>query len=221
MKSDHIVNSFDKDIKSLTKSIILMGDKVLNLIQISENSIENPSSANWLEAKKQDQEINDMEMQIQQDAITILALRQPVAIDLRLVASSIKITGLLERMGDRAKNIVKKIQTQHVSFDKNILKDIKKMNLIVRDMVSKTIDNITNYSKTTTQDTLQADHKVSRYYGEIFNKIVKNHEKKPLDPKEFISSISIIKNYERIGDYAIKLSKIMHYIAKGEDYSSE
>ena len=41
------------------------------------------------------------------------------------------------------------------------------------------------------------------------------------DPKEFISSISIIKNYERIGDYAIKLSKIMHYIAKGEDYSSE
>lgn len=216
LTSKHTVQSYESELQNIINSIQSMGEKVIKLIKFSEQALEKSDNSLIQNSKDQDREINELDSLIENQAIEILALRQPVAVDLRFVVSAIKISSLLERMGDRAKKTVKRAANLETKLDKTIHDDIQKMNDLVIKMIEGILKNIKDYDFTSLKKTWQTDDQVDDYYSEVLEIILDKQNKNPIDLKEFISIIKIIKNFERIGDYATKLAKIVYYIEEGK-----
>jgi phosphate transport system protein len=212
-KPQHTVKSFEQELQDLILDIQNMKNLSIELIKLSQDSLVNYEKDNFLNAKEKDRIVNQLEREIEQKAISLLALRQPMASDLRVIVSTIKIISLLERIADRAKKTVKK--TNHITqkFDKEVIEDIFKMNNLVIDMINNVFDNLEKYTFTKLKAAVDEDDKVDEFYSNTMRKIIAKQEKEPVELEEFIAKIKILKNFERIGDYATKIAKIINYIA--------
>ncbi|MFZ8865143.1 MAG: phosphate signaling complex protein PhoU [Rickettsiales bacterium] len=215
--SEHIVKSYGNEIDELVSGIMAMKDMAIDLIKMAEESLTNPNSSKYKEAKLKDIQINNLEKSIEAKAITLLATRQPMAGDLRFIVSAIKIVSLLERIGDRAKKIIKKASIISSSFPDEVNKDIQNMNKIIINMINEVFLNIEKYDFSDLKKAYADDNKVDDYYSETMKLVLAAQEKSDEDLKEFIAKIKVLKNFERIGDYATKVAKIVYYIAEGSN----
>ena len=118
----HIVNSYDQELSLLTEAIVSMGMLVKDLLMLANKSLQNAPDNFCEQATSTDKIINQYDLEIEQQAISILALRQPMAIDLRQAVSALKLAVIMERMGDLAKNVTKRA----AQINTNISDDIKK-----------------------------------------------------------------------------------------------
>lgn len=215
--SEHIVKSYGNEIDELVSGIMAMKDMAIDLIKMAEESLTAPNSSKYKEAKLKDIQINNLEKSIEAKAITLLATRQPMAGDLRFIVSAIKIVSLLERIGDRAKKIIKKASIISSSFPDEVNKDIQNMNKIIINMINEVFLNIEKYDFSDLKKAYADDNKVDDYYSETMKLVLEAQEKSDEDLKEFIAKIKVLKNFERIGDYATKVAKIVYYIAEGSN----
>lgn len=215
--NEHIVKSYGVEIDELVSSIMAMKDMVVDLVRMAEDSITNQKNANYAEAKIKDKQINNLEAAIEARAITLLATRQPMAGDLRFIVSAIKIVSLLERIGDRAKKTIKKSVAIGSSFTPEVNQDINNMNKVIIQMINEVFLNIEKYDFSDLKKAFEDDNKVDDYYSDTMKLVLEAQEKSAEDLKEFIAKIKILKNFERIGDYATKIAKIVYYIAEGSN----
>jgi phosphate transport system protein len=216
MKNNHhIVKSFGAELEVLVRSLNEMKNLVISLVVLSEKSLEAKDRGVLDLARAEDKKINDYEKKIESNAISLLALRQPMAGDLRFIVSAIKIASLLERIGDRGKKTIKKVERLSAPIPAEILNDIKEMNKIIINMIEEVFVNIEKYQFTDLKKAYHDDNKVDEFYSDTIKKALKLQESDPDPLPEFIAKIKILKNYERIGDYATKIAKIVYYIAEG------
>lgn len=215
--SEHIVKSYGVEIDELVSSIMAMKDMVVDLVRMAEDSIANQKNANYDEAKTKDKQINNLEAAIEARAITLLATRQPMAGDLRFIVSAIKIVSLLERIGDRAKKTIKKSAIIGSSFTPEVNQDINNMNKVIIQMINEVFLNIEKYDFSDLKKAFEDDNKVDDYYSDTMKLVLEAQEKSAEDLKEFVAKIKILKNFERIGDYATKIARIVYYIAEGSN----
>jgi len=212
--SEHIVKSFGEELDGLVASLKAMKDMVVDLINTAETSL-NKNEDLYEQALQKDKKVNELEKDIESRAITLLATRQPMAGDLRFIVSAIKIASLLERIGDRGKKTVKKTQRINQPFPEDILADINKMNKIIIQMINEVFVNIEKYDFSDLKKAFEDDNKVDDYYTETMHKAIEIQQNEPVELEEFIAKIKVLKNFERIGDYATKIAKIVCYIAEG------
>ena len=104
----HTLRSYDAQLTNLLSLILAMGREVGELIIAAKKSFREHAESQIVDAKIADKHINELDLQIEEEATVVLALQNPMAIDLRFVISIIKITGMLEHAGDLAKNTVKR-----------------------------------------------------------------------------------------------------------------
>jgi len=213
--NDHIVKSFGAELEVLVNFLNEMKNLVVQMIILSEKSLENKDDELVVLARSEDKKINEFEKKIESSAISLLALRQPMAGDLRFIVSAIKIASLLERIGDRGKKTIKKVERFAKPISGEILTDIKEMNKIIIQMIEEVFVNIEKYEFTDLKSAYDNDDKVDEFYSETMKKALELQESDPDPLPEFIAKIKILKNYERIGDYATKIAKIVYYIAEG------
>ena len=213
---EHTVKSFEDDIEHLVEVMLAMKDMVIDSIGQSEEALRGDNTDLYKIAKEKDKEVNLLEDKISDEAIKLLALRQPMAKDLRTVVSSIRIASLLERMGDRAKKSIKKSERLGDVFKQEILEDVCHMNGLAINMVNNVFDNLVKYDSSNLQEAYKNDDEIDHYYTEVIKKIIKLQEKEHAPLEDFITAIKIIKDYERIGDYASKIAKIVLYIAEAQ-----
>ena len=216
-QAQHTVKSFEQELQDLIFAIQKMKNMSIELIKLSQDALIDYKTDNLSLAKEKDKIVNQLEREIEQQAISLLALRQPMARDLRIIVSTIKIISLLERIADRAKKTVKK--TKHLSkkFDQAIIEDIFTMNNLIIDMINNVFDNLEKYTFTKLKAAIDEDDKIDDFYSHTMHKIIQEQETLPVDLEEFIARIKILKNFERIGDYATKIAKIIYYIAEGSN----
>ena len=213
---EHTVKSFEDDIEHLVEVMLSMKDMVIESIGQSEEALRGDNTDLYKAAKEKDKEVNLLEDKISDEAIKLLALRQPMAKDLRTVVSSIRIASLLERMGDRAKKSIKKSERLGDVFKREILEDVCHMNGLAINMVNNVFDNLVKYDSSNLQEAYKNDDEIDNYYTQVIKKIIKLQEKENAPLEDFITAIKIIKDYERIGDYASKIAKIVLYIAEAQ-----
>ncbi len=106
--SQHTLRSYDKQLQHLMQLILDMGGEVRKMVLAAKESFRSRDESRVTDAKAADKHINELDHQIEEEATIVLALQNPLAIDLRFVTSVLKITGMLERAGDLAKNTVKR-----------------------------------------------------------------------------------------------------------------
>lgn len=213
---NHTVHSYDSELNQLRSSVVSMANLVKDLMDIAKQAIENPDKSFVEIADKTDQKINFFDEQIEYLAIHVIALRQPMAIDLRQVIAALKLAVILERMGDLAKKI--SYRTEYLPIT---LKDelISLMNIMILNLERLMNDVIKAYSKLDedlAKKIVKEDDLIDEYYYKLIEFLEQEIENMPSETKHFLGILLVVRNLERIGDYISKIANITLYIITGK-----
>jgi len=164
---------------------------------------------------ERDKRIDALEMAVDRLAIRILALRAPMADDLREVIASLKIAGVIERIGDYAKNIAKRVG--HIEGRKRFepLTLLPAMAEIASEMVHDVLTAYAARDAVAAEEIISRDIKVDAFYDSIFRNLVSYMVENPATISTAAQLLFVARNLERIGDHATNIAEQVHYTVTG------
>lgn len=166
---EHTVKSYDKDIQSIAGTLAEMADMISVSIDMVAEMIINDHPEFVEKVTAHDYKINALDLLIERKVTAMLALRQPMAVDLRYIVSSLKVASNLERIGDQAKSIIKKINRIGTkSFDENVRKSLIEMVTLSKKMVFDSIVAFNDHDVLKADSVLKSDDEVDQTYTRIF-----------------------------------------------------
>ncbi len=216
MASEHTVKAFDEDITKLRGLIAEMGG--LAEVAIGE-AMEALVKGNLILADEviaRDKRIDSLEAEIDRLAIRVIALRAPMADDLRELIAALKIAGVLERIGDYSKNIAKsaaKIESRK-TFEPLTL--IPAMADIASSMVHDVMTAFAARDAALAKEVVARDDKVDAFYDSIFRNLVSYMIENPASISSAAELLFVARNIERIGDHATNVAEMVHFAATGD-----
>jgi phosphate transport system protein len=217
MTDSHIVASFDENLNDLRKKIVRMGNLVEEQFKLATEALVEKDKALAEQVRKSDKAIDDLELEIERFAVEVIALRAPVADDLREVISSIKISSALERMGDYAKNMAKRMtvlsKIDHLPGSTTILSQMVK---ITRTMITDVLDAYVKRDTNLAIEVWNRDQEVDGLYDSLFRELLTYMMEKPQYITSATHLLFIAKNIERAGDQTTNIAEIVYYITEGE-----
>jgi phosphate transport system protein len=214
--TDHTVKAFDEDINSLRALIAEMGGLTEDAI---DNAVKALSTRNEDLAHRViegDKRVDELDARIEKLAVQTIALRAPLADDLREIIAALKISGIVERMGDYAKNIAKRVETIKSPSTVEPLSLLPSMAEIVREMAKGALDAYVARDPVKALQVIERDRAVDDFYNSIFRTMVTFMMENPKMISESAHIMFIAKNLERIGDHATNIAEMVHYSVTGE-----
>jgi phosphate transport system protein len=208
---------FDSSLKDLKAKLVGMAGQVEKAIEEATDALGTRNSDRLKKVFELEEQINLAHVQIDNDCVTLLALQQPLAADLRLIVSIIKINTDLERMGDQAVNISKNTERYLKGAPIKPLVDLPIMFKEVKLMVRETIDSFVKHDETLARAVLKRDDIVDELKNKIFRDVIEVIKKDPAAIEQGLNLILIARNLERIGDHATNISEDVIFAATGED----
>jgi len=213
----HTVKSYDKDIKSISETIEDLLTLVLQSIDMVEELMKNPNEQKEFLEKitDHDYKINSLDNLVEKKVTSMLALRQPMAIDLRFVVSAIKVAGDLERIGDQAKSIIKKMAYIEEQIDDKTKGSLFKMLDIARIMVGDAVHAFINHDADKAKAVLEKDDDIDHIYLNLFN-ILERDSSNRREIKTIFNVLFISKNFERLADHSTNIAEVTNYVISGD-----
>lgn len=212
----HTVYTYDKELNKLRNSVINMASLVKDLLTIANYAIEEPQKSYVQLANSTDWKINHFDAEIENLAVNVLALRHPMAIDLRQVISSLRLAVILERMGDLAKKISHRIEFLPITLDYNLKSLMTLTTKELEKLLGEAINAYSNLDLKLALEITKQDKVIDDYYTQIMNFLEQEMKKYSSESKALVNIILVARNLERIGDYINKIACITHYIITGE-----
>ncbi|MCK9543052.1 MAG: phosphate signaling complex protein PhoU [Novosphingobium sp.] len=214
--TDHTVKAFDNEISQLRGLIAEMGglaevairDAVLALTRHDEDM------AGVVVAN--DARLDALEAEVDRLAVQIIALRAPMADDLREVIAALKISGVLERIGDYAKNIAKRVGHMEGRAHIEPLTLIPAMADIAQGMVRDVLNAYGARDAELAVDVIRRDENVDNFYNSIFRNLVAHMMENPATISSAAHLLFVARNLERIGDHATNVAEMVYYAATGQ-----
>jgi phosphate transport system protein len=214
--NEHTVKAFDEDIGQLRGLLAQMGG-------LAEEAIDNAMDAlkrHDLEAAQAivdgDKRIDALEAEVERLAVRLIALRAPMADDLREVVAALKIAGVLERIGDYAKNIAKRVKAIDGKSAIEPLSLLPSMANMANEMVRKVLDAFAARDADAARRVCEMDRAVDDFYNSIFRTLVTFMMENPQSIGQAAHMLFIAKNLERVGDHATNVAEMVYYTATGE-----
>jgi phosphate transport system protein len=217
MNDQHIVSSFTEDINQLDGLVLEMGGLVEQQIQKATMALQREDRVLAKQVLKGDGRINNLEAELNESAIRILALRQPVAIDLRNVVMNLKIARHLERMGDYAKNIARRTNTitKAEAFTGSI-GTLVRMSEKVQAMLKSVLDAYSHRDAQTAEAVRAEDENVDQMLNTLFRELLTYMMEDAKNISGAMHLLFIAKNIERMGDHVADIAKETMYMVTGE-----
>jgi phosphate transport system protein len=216
MATDHIVKSYDEHITLLTRKILEMGGLVEQQIARAVEALVNRDIEQANRVIEHDDQIDLMEEEIDQFAIRLLATRQPMASDLRLIAMAMKISNDLERIGDYATNIAKRCERLAKEPPVKPLYTMPRMAQISQAMVKDVLDAYVERDTDKAIAVWRRDDEVDDMFTSLFRELLTYMMEDARNISPCIDLIFVAKNLERIGDHATNIAEKIHYIIHGQ-----
>jgi len=216
MVADHTVKAFDDDITRLRGLIAEMGGLAELAIDESMEALVNGADEIAARVIERDKRIDAIEQAVDQLAIKVLALRAPMADDLREVVAGIKIAGILERIGDYAKNIAKRATRIEGRRMFEPLTLLPAMSEVASGMVRDVLTAYAARDAAAAVEIVQRDAKVDAFYDSIFRNFVSFMVENPSTITSAAQLLFVARNLERIGDQATNLAEQVYFTATGE-----
>ena len=213
--NNHTNSSYDKQLGLLTDDILAMGELVKELIIIAKNSLIERNADLVAEARAKDKEINALDTKIEHQVAVVLALRNPMAVDLRYVTSALKIAGALERAGDLAKNTAKRSVKLADYMPAEATDKLERMVEIVLSMLDEALSAVARRDSKKATEVWQRDDEVDDLYHELIAGMQQEMLAHPEHILAYTHFVFAAKNFERIADYATNLAKTVHYVTSG------
>lgn len=214
--NEHTVRSFDDEISQLRGLIAQMGGLAEVAIQGAMAALVRHDSASAAKVVEGDRKIDALEAEVDKLAVQIIALRAPMADDLREVVAALKISGVVERIGDYAKNIAKRSGEVEGRSKLEPLTLLPAMAEIASSMVHDVLDAYAARDAVKAAEIIVRDQKVDNFYDSIFRNLVSHMMENPATISSAAQLLFVAKNLERIGDHATNIAEMVHYAATGE-----
>ncbi|MBO8169550.1 MAG: phosphate signaling complex protein PhoU [Thermoanaerobacteraceae bacterium] len=211
------VNAYDRAIRSLQQDIMEMGIKVNEALSMAMDGLKNQNECRCQQVIEMDDVIDDMDYDIEEKALELISLQQPMADDLRVLASALRIIKELERIGDYAVNIAEisiKLKEKGEYFKP--LVDIPKMAELAQAMVTKSLEAFTEKNTARAREVNTDDEEVDSLFEALYDELI-DFMKQDSSFVDQASYLSLVARYlERIGDHAVNIAEMTIYMVTGE-----
>lgn len=219
MVQTHIVTRFDKELSEIEALLVQMSDKVTVQMRESAHALKYGDAELAEKVASADTVINNLEKTIDEKAIRLIALRQPMAEDLRSAVSTLKISQNLERMGDYAKTLSYRVRTVNdFSAMKPVLKRIANMSNQVADMLDMVMVAYVNQDLEKAEEARLADVDINERTDAMFRELLTYMMENPRNIEPCTHLLFIAKNLERSGDQVKNIAEQVHYLVTGETF---
>ena len=209
--SQHLIN----ELESMKKKLLLLGNMAEQSVRKSGVALNSLDPQLAKEVILMDHQIDLKEVEIEEDCLKILALHQPVASDLRLVISALKITSDLERIGDLGVNIAERAIYLSKRPPVPVPFDFENMWQLSLDMVKRSLEALVRLDLQLAKQVCEDDDKVDTINKEMYQRVYSGIKKSPDHVESFIHYLSISRHLERVADYATNICEDVIYMIEG------
>src|SRR5580692_10401683 len=213
---EHLVKSYDHELKRLGNLIAEMGGIVENQVALAAEAIMQRDADAAARVVESDPRVDALEHEVEQFVIRLLALRQPMAGDLRNIVAALKITGDLERIGDYAANVAKRCIVLSQFQLPLSLSGLGHMAQLVQANLKQIIDAVTEKDADKAIQVWRSDQVIDDLYNTVFRELITYMMEDPRNITPCTHLLFIAKNLERIGDHATNIAETVHYAVTGE-----
>ncbi len=215
VSSEHTVKAFDNEIGELRGLIAEMGGRAEAAIAEAMSALVQRNLELADRVVTEDRKIDRLEQEVERLAVRIIALRAPMADDLRDVVAALKIAGVVERIGDYAKNIAKRVSALESSRKIDAISVLPAMAQVASDMVHDVLDAFAARDAEAAVRVIARDREVDDFYNSIFRALLTYMMENPLDITASAHLLFVAKNLERIGDHATNVAEMVYFASTG------
>ena len=208
---------FDEELKLLKQRLLSMADLAQEMIGLAVKSMVERKESYAQEVFEIEQRVNHLEIEIEDEVLRLLAIRQPAARDLRLVTAILKINNDLERVADQAVNIAEISLYLLKEPPLKPLIDIPHMANLAQQMIKKSIEAFVHHDAQLAQEVCRKDDDVDRINDQIFRELLTYMMEDPKSITRAVDLILVSRNLERVADHATNISEDVIFIEEGKN----
>jgi phosphate transport system protein len=208
---------FHQELEELKHRILAMAGMAEQAVDLAVQAYSQRDMAMCQRVFNNEPAINRAEREIDEFAVDLLAMQQPMAIDLRFILAVIKINADLERVGDQAVNIAQRVMNMIELSPKDLPVDIPAMATKVRKMVRDALQSFIEGDTELAKSVLEADDAVDRINKEAFANLSDRMQDQPESAAQALAALSIARNLERVADHATNIAEDVIFWVRGAD----
>lgn len=216
LSNDHIVKAYTEEIAALTGLVAEMGGHAQAAVSDATEALRRRDGDLAISVIEGDKRLDAMEARVSSLVIRLLALRQPMAIDLRTIVASLKIASDLERIGDYAKNIAKRSLILNQAPATGPINSVYNLSRMVQVMLNEVLDAYANGDADAAGQLREQDDVVDAAHTGIFRELITYMMEDPRTITACTHLAFIAKNLERVGDHATNIGENVVFQIKGE-----
>ena len=212
----HTVKSYEEEMQSLNDNLVMMGsltesqmaDAMAAVIKVDKDSVD--------KIVKNDGKINELRSVIDNQITTVLVKRAPMAVDLRITISTMKISHDLERIGDLAKSVAKKVKPLPVDLPDKLIGSLRRLGDLVQKQLKDALDAYLNKSKDKAIEIWKKDEQVDDLTNLAMNEVATYLQKDKKNLEMATHLLFVTKNIERAGDHITNIAESLYFLIEGE-----
>jgi phosphate transport system protein len=216
LATDHIVKSYDDELNLLNANIVQMGGLVEAQLAAAMEVVATRDTRAAAGIVESDDKVDELNYQIDSQTIRLLALRQPMAMDLRNVIGAIKISSDLERIADYAANVAKRSIVLNESPPVASVRTIPRMGQVVQAMIRDVLDAYVSRDAGKAVEVWRRDEEVDEMYIGLFREILTYMMEDPRNITPFTHLMFMAKHMERIGDHITNIAETVYFLVRGK-----
>jgi len=215
--SRHTSHSYESEIQELRAALAAMGARCAGALRTALTAVRTGSRELARQVVGLDRAVNEDEKAIDALTVRILALRQPVACDLRLLAIALKLVTDLERIGDEAVNIAERAEDGPLAADPETFADLDRMGEEAQRMVASALDAFLQGDDARAREVLLQDDVVDALYGKTMRAMEEYMRVHPAEVPSALGVMSVAKYLERVADHATNVAEEVIFMVRGDD----
>lgn len=213
----HIVSSYDAELENLRRSISEMGGIAEKMVTEATDALVRRDATLAQAVIAADKRLDTLQHEIEERSVLLIAKRQPLAIDLRETISAIRVSGDLERIGDLAKNIAKRVVAiSDQAVGQKIILGVQHMSDLAEAQLKDVLDAYGSRDVKAAQDVWERDGEIDALYNSLFRELLTYMMEDPRNITFCTHLLFCAKNVERIGDHTTNIAETIQYLATGE-----
>ncbi len=203
-------------LEELTRRSLRMAAQVEDILAEACETIFDASEALALRVIRRDHEVDQAEVEVESEVIRLLALYQPVGVDLRLLCTILKVNNNLERVADCAVNVAERARHGQLQLVARESAELKQLCPVVRQALRDAVQAYAQDDAALARSVAVQDNAIDALYGQIIRDVVAHPERTAANMAAYLDLLSVAKNLERIADHATNIAEDVIYLATGK-----
>lgn len=219
--TEHIVSSYEDELTQLASAISSMGGVVETALSDAVDALIKLDHASAQQIIEADIKVDEMQRNIDETAVSMIARRQPMAADLRLIVASVHVANDLERVGDMAKTIARRtIEIDGVTVSAKFYNGVRHMTDLTLRQLNEALDAFATHDPTLAATICEADTEIDALYTSLFRELLTYMMEDPRNITACTNLLFVGKSLERAGDHATNIAEAAYYLETGQNLAS-